>query len=220
MKIILLVDLSLNGTINAKPNEKGVALRTIADVCVIEGVGESSYGLSGRLSFLVNSVLEVAAQTLDLLDLLGEIGTKTTQGLDDVGLDILGLVGLGKRMLVVVGEEACGVLNSTVGDEDARLLHVLDDIRYLHQRLATVVVGGLNLAEIGDERLEKGTPCLETICQYLCGAAVSWNRRVQGAIVVVWGARLVDMNATSRQAFPTSAALQAGLATDAVLLLQ
>jgi len=96
VKIILLVNLSLNGTVDAEPDEKRVALGTIADIGVIKSIGKSRNGLSGRLSFLVNRVLEVAAQTLDLLDLLGEIGTKTAQGLDDVGLDILGLVGLGK----------------------------------------------------------------------------------------------------------------------------
>jgi len=123
-------------------------------------------------------------------------------------------------MLVVVGEETRGILDTAVGDEDAGLLHVLDDIRHLHQRLAAVVVGSLDLAEVGDERLEKGAPGLEPVCQDLGRAAVSWDRRVQGAVVIVWGTRLVDMEATSRQAFPTSAALQTGLATDTVLFLQ
>lgn len=140
VEVVLLVNLPLNGTVNTKLNQEGVAFGCVVVVGVVQGISKSNDSLACALLLLIHCILEVTIQALNLFDLLGQITAQSTERADHVSLNILGLVGLGQRVLVVVGENATCVCQATVGDEDAGVLHVLDDIGDLYQSLATLIV--------------------------------------------------------------------------------
>jgi hypothetical protein len=99
VEVVLLINLLLDCTVDAKPDDVWVVLASCATILVI-GVLQSFLELLNfppcSLLFLINGVLEVAAQALDLLDLLAKIAAQSTETADDVVLDLARFVGLGE----------------------------------------------------------------------------------------------------------------------------
>lgn len=57
-------------------------------------------------------------------------------------------------MLVVVAEDARGICEATIGDEDGRVCEIGQDIRDLHQGLAARLVASLDFTEVCDQGLQ------------------------------------------------------------------
>lgn len=109
MKIVLLVNLPLNSAVHAESDNKRIifAGRVAAlMVDVLQSILQLLDLTPCSLLFLVDRVLKVAAQTLDLLDLLAQVTAQAGKAADDVGLNLTRLVGFGKGVSVEVLQDA------------------------------------------------------------------------------------------------------------------
>lgn len=176
VQVVLLLDLSLDLAVDGQAQEIGILLPRDGggiDVAVAEHVLQVVDGPPGAVHLLVDRILEVAGQALDLLDLQVEVAPQAGEGLDDVLLDLAGLVGLEDGRLVVVAQDAQGVVQTAGGQEAGRRRRVVEDVGELDERLGLVLVVGLDFPEVGNEVLEQLPPGWT-------GGAVSAVRRETG----------------------------------------
>lgn len=124
MQIVLLVDLLLHSTVNTQSNDVRIVLACGAAILVV-GVLKSLLKLlnfpSCGLLFLIDGVFEVAAQALDLLDLLAQVAAQASQSTDNVILDLARLVSLGERVSVEIFEDASSIGETIVGQHKRRV---------------------------------------------------------------------------------------------------
>ena len=129
VKVVLLINLLLDCTVDAKPDDVWVVLASCAAILVV-GMLQRFLELLDfppcSLLFLINGVLEVAAQALDFLDLLAEITAESTQTADDVVFDLARLVGFSERVSVEVLENASRIGKTVVGQHHSRVRNSAD----------------------------------------------------------------------------------------------
>ena len=164
VKIVLLVDLPLHLALNTQTDDIGVAFASNCRGIRVnhrQGFLESCDALTRRLLFLFDIVLEVAGQRFDLFDLLGQVCSETTELVDDICLDVSGLVCLEDGLLVVVAEETAGLIQAAVAKQRGGRVGVVDDVGYLEEGLCTVLVRGCDFTKVGDEIFQELAPSCE-----------------------------------------------------------
>ena len=168
MQIVLLVDLPFNGSIHTKLDHKGIVLssgRSIFVICMLKDFLELLDLAPRSLLLLVDGVLEVATETLDLLDLLTKVTSQPGQCPNYIVLDVARLVCLRQGALVELVKNACGITQAIFAHEDGGMC----DVRYrtldLVHSLGAHLIAGLNLAKVRNKTFQKLSPCLKPICQ-------------------------------------------------------
>lgn len=131
MKIVFFVKLLFYLTLDTEAHYKGIALasdrrRVRVDYC--QGFLEGCDTLSCGLFLLLHVVLKVPRERLDLLDLLRQISSETTELIDDICLDITSLVGLGDGLFVKVAEDAVCIIQSSLNEQRGGCVGVVDDV--------------------------------------------------------------------------------------------
>jgi hypothetical protein len=235
MQVVLLVNLPLDLALHSQANDIRVALacnsRRIR-VDYRQRLFECRHALPCCLLLLLDIVLEVARQRLDFLNLLRQISSQAAELVDDVGLNIAGLIGFDNGLLVEVAQDAVGVVEAALGHERSGRIGVVDDVGDLEQALCAVLVGGRDLAEVGDEVFEElapsclvlvaclphchmEVPTLEAVGQDLGGRALGRHGRVKDALVALIAMLLVvdghAAYAARVHASPAAAALDGAL---------
>jgi hypothetical protein len=188
VKIVLLINLPLHRTVHAESdNERIVFASGVAALMVdmLQSILQLLDLAPCSLLFLVDRVLKVTAQTLDLLDLLAQVTAQTRQPTDDIGLNLTRLVGLGERVSVEVLQDARRVGKAIVRHHDGGVRDATHGALDLADGFGAGVVGALNLAEVGDQRLEQLAPGLETIGQDISRRALGGHRGVEGGVEVL-----------------------------------
>ena len=181
MKVVLFVNLPLDLALDSEANHVRVALacdRRWVRVNQRERLLKCSHALPCRLLLLLDIVLEIARQGLDLLDFLCEICSKAVELVDDVRLDVAGLVRFDDGLLVEVAEYAVRIVEAAIDHERGGRIGVVDDVGDLEKALGAVLVGRGDLAEVCDEVLEELPPSCQMLAESTMqrGLVVLWKR--------------------------------------------
>jgi hypothetical protein len=210
VQVVLLVDLLLDSSVDSESDDVGITLAAgIRNAGIFQCILQLLHLLSRDVLLFLHRVLEVTAQTLNLLDLLAEITAQAGQCADDVILNVPRFVGLGDGALVVVFEDTRRLAETVPVHEDCWVAQIRKRVLHLVKGFGAHLVGGLNLTKVRDEAFEQLTPCLEAVCQGLRGRAVGGNRCVECAIEVAAVVAANASDAARSETFAATAALQA-----------
>ena len=188
VKIVLLVNLPLDRAIHTESDNKWIIFAGGIAAFVVDMLQSILQLLDFTpcsILLLVDGVLEVTAQTLNLLDLLAQVTAQARKTTNDVAFDFARLVGFGERVPVEVFQDASRVGKTIVRHHDGGMRDATNGALDLADGFGAGVIGALNLAEVGNQRLEQLAPGLEAVGQNVCRRALSGNRSVECRVEVL-----------------------------------
>lgn len=116
VQIVFFVNLAFHLAIDSKAKEEGVLLASGGrgvNLALVEDVGESANGLGGGAHLSLDRVLKVARQLLNFFNLLLQIASQTSEGENNILLDVLRLLRLHNGSLVVGAEQLQSIIDAS-----------------------------------------------------------------------------------------------------------
>lgn len=161
VKIVLLVNLTLDLTVNGEAKKERILLARGGggvNLILVENISKGTDSLGGSPHLLLYGVLEIARELLDFLDLLLQIASQAGEGEDDILFNLLGLLRFVNGSFVVRSKKLQSVIKAGRLEKAVRRRHIVCSVAELGQRFGTLLIVALNLAKVGNQVLEKFPP--------------------------------------------------------------
>lgn len=112
MQIVLFLDLLLKLSLHVQAHDERIALtrcRGGVGVNQAKSLVQVPHGFARAIDFLLDGILEIARQALDLLGLLLQVTSETSQLTDHLHLHLYRLVCLGITLSMEISEDLCRI---------------------------------------------------------------------------------------------------------------